>query len=139
MKQNPRYGYFPRWPQDGDAWLHPEDTPRAREVLPSYCIWRRETTTSQYDRMTYGALSLRVLPTMWVEVSGEGIEVNDWVEVKSRLQQNTHRISRVREIQWNHYASAIRYQVECQGMLIANTFCRADLRLLHSPPIPRTD
>ena len=139
MQQNPRYGYFPRWPQEGDDWLHPEDTHMARKVLPSYCIWRRESTTSEYDRMTYGTLSLRVLPAMWVEVKSEGIDVNDWVEVKSRLQQNTYRIARVREVRWDLHASAIRYQVESQGMLIPSAFGRADLRLLRSPPIPQTD
>lgn len=135
MQPNPRYGYFPWWPQDGDDWIHPEDIEVARRVLPSWRIWRREVTRSRYDLLTYGNLHIRILPALWVEVIGEGIEVGDWVEVKSRLQQNTYRVAKVREVLWDEHASAVRYQVDVTQLQLPNSFARQDLRRLSTPPI----
>ena len=128
MKLDPRYGYYPRWPQDGDDWVHPDDVSFARGAIPSWRIWRREAMEDAYDVLTYGELRIRVLPALWIGVAGEGINIGDWVEVKSRMQQNTYRIARIREMQWSTHESLIRYQVEARHFLVPSGFTRDDLR-----------
>ena len=42
IKLTPKYGYYPRWPEDGDAWVHPEDAALAKALLPSPRVFRRD-------------------------------------------------------------------------------------------------
>ena len=128
MKFEPRYGYYPWWPLDGDVWIHPEDVAIARRMIPSRRIWRRDGESGQYVVLHYGDVRLRVLPTLWKEVRGEGLEVGDWVEVLSRMGRNKYRISRLREIVWDERTRAIRYQVEDHRQPIATSYTRDDLR-----------
>ena len=44
LKTDPKYGYFPWWPQDGNDWLHPDDVAIARSMIPSNRMFRRDGT-----------------------------------------------------------------------------------------------
>ena len=128
MKIEPRYGYYPWWPEDGDEWLHPEDVELARETIPSMRIFRREAEDEPYQKLYYGELRLRVLRTLWQEVKSEGFEIGDWVEVLSRMGNNEPRTAQIREMVWDQHARGLRYQVIDNGKPIPNFFTAEDLR-----------
>ena len=128
MKTDPRYGYYARWPEDGDAWVHPEDVSLARTLIPSDRIWRRDDLDGPFMQLTYGDICLRVQPTLWVEVDSEGLEIGDWVEVKSRVGKNAYQIAKLCDMLWGEHSSRIRYRVERRGQVVPIDFEREDLR-----------
>lgn len=136
MKIEPRYGYYPWWPQNGDDWVHPEDVALARRLIPSPRVFRREGGSGPYARLRYGDVCLRVKPTLWQEVASEGLEMGDWVEVLSRMRANDPRTGVVCEIHWDDRARGLRYQVRDNDRAIPNWFSAEDLRPL-DPPSPR--
>ncbi|MEM8944814.1 MAG: hypothetical protein AAGD11_06485 [Planctomycetota bacterium] len=128
LKLEPRYGYYPWWPEDGDDWLHPEDIERARQTIPSYRVFRRDGEVGPFVMLYYGKLQLRVRRTLWQEVETEGFELGDWVEVLSRLGQNEFRTGTIREMIWDAHAGALRYQILDNGRPIPNLYSADDLR-----------
>lgn len=128
MKIEPRYGYYPWWPEDGDEWLHPEDVEQAREMIPSTRVFRREGEQGQFVNLFYGDVRLRVKRTLWQEVSGEGFEIGDWVEVMSRGKRNTPRTGIIREMMWNTTERRMQYRISKNDKPIPNDYFTDDLR-----------
>jgi len=119
---DPRYGYYPWWPENGNDWVHPEDVELARQRIPSMRIYRRDGEIGDFMVLHYGDERLRVLRTLWQEVTSEGFEIGDWVEVLSRGFRNTPRTGTIREMLWDVPSRAIRYQP------IAKLYSADDLR-----------
>lgn len=132
-----RYGYFPWWPQDGDEWLHPEDIRLARRLIPSPRVFRREDRPGGWAVLRYGGWTLRVRPTLWQEVAGEGYEIGDWVEVLSRCGQQTPRTGVIREMLWDSRARALAYQLEEAGTPIPTRYHAGDFRPVELPDAER--
>ena len=130
MKPDPRYGYYPRWPQDSEGWIHPGDVSVAKRMIPSSRIWRRDGADEPYVHLVYGEVRIRVHRTLWQEIPYEGLEISDWVEVKSQMQQNTYCIATILEMHWDAWAHAIRYQIAYREQLFPKRYSRADLRLV---------
>ncbi len=128
MQQQPRYGYYPWWPEDGDAWLHPEDVAQARKMIPSWRVFRRAGEQPPYVVLHYGAVRLRVLRTLWQEVTPEGFEIGDWVEVLSRGLRNTPCTGVIQDLLWDPDSRCLRYLVREQDKLLTKPFARDDLR-----------
>jgi hypothetical protein len=128
LKTDPKYGFYPWWPEDGDDWLHPEDVAAARELIPSPRVFRRDGQAGPFLVLHYGDVRLRVKHTLWQEVPGEGFEIGDWVEVLSRGQKNTPRTGTVREILWEPRSRAMRYQILENGQPIDKQYSNEDLR-----------
>jgi len=135
LKTDPKYGFYPWWPEDGDDWVHPEDVAAARDLIPSPRVWRRDGEHGAYGVLHYGELKLRVKPTLWQEVPSEGFEIGDWVEVLSRGQVNTPRTGPIREIHWEPRVRALRYLIEENGQPVPKAYAAEDLR--HVDPTPR--
>ena len=91
LKTDPKYGYFPHWPQDGNDWVHPDDVATARAMIPSQRVFRRDGVDGEYCILHYGDVTLRAKPALWQEVEPEGIEIGDWVEVIARGMLNEPR------------------------------------------------
>jgi hypothetical protein len=128
LKTDPKYGYFPRWPQDGNGWIHPDDVAAARAMIPSGRVFRRDGTAGEYALLHYGDVTLRVRPALWQEVEPEGLAIGDWVEVLSRGMLNAPRTGMVRELLWDEDVRALRYQIEEGGQLIDRLYTREDLQ-----------
>lgn len=125
----PRFGYYPWWPEDGDEWLHPDDVELARELIPSMRVYRREGHEGEFDLLHYGEeIRLRVKHTLWQEVEGEGFEVGDWVEVLSRGMHNQPYTGTIRERLWDSHEQGLRYQILVAGKPIPNQYTAEDLR-----------
>ena len=135
MKTDPRYGYYPWWPENGNDWLHPEDVELARQMIPSMRIFRRDDSQGEYVHLQYKEVHLRVLRTLWQEIAWEGFDLGDWVEVLSRGRRNTPRTGTIREMQWDTKARAIRYQVMENDQPIAKLYAAEDLRHVE-PTLP---
>ena len=128
MQLDPRYGYYPRWPEDGDEWIHPQDVEVTRKMIPSFRVWRSDRNDGPFAIVSYGEIHVRLRPSIWIQVAGEGIDIGDWVEVKSRLQKNTYQIARVCEMRWDVYQRCIAYRVQGNQYTIPTSYYRADLR-----------
>ena len=101
LKTDPKYGYFPWWPEDGDDWVHPEDVATARSMIPSPRIWRRDGERGPYVVLHYGDTTIRVKRTLWREAPYEGTDLGDWVEVRARGMTNEPHIGQVRDMHWD--------------------------------------
>src|SRR3972149_6023253 len=134
LKIDPKYGYFPRWPEDGDDWLHPEDAARARALIPSGRIFRRDGRDGEYGLMHYGEVTLRAKPVLWQEVASEGFEIGEWVEVRTRGLANEPRTGTIVEVVGDDHADEIRYQIVENGQRIETLYARDDLK--HVDPTP---
>ncbi|MCI0335476.1 MAG: hypothetical protein L0228_19900 [Planctomycetes bacterium] len=143
LKTDPKYGYFPWWPEDGDGWVHPEDVAAARGMIPrgrvspkremrvseklAY-VFRRDGAEGDFVLMHYGDVRLRVRRTLWEEVEPEGLEIGDWVEVLSRGMLNEPRTGVVRETLWDERGRALRYQITEGDQPIEQFYAREDLQ-----------
>ena len=135
MKADPKYGYYPWWPEDGNEWVYPEDVDLARQMIPSPRVFRRDGELGPFVVLHYGDVQLRVMRTLWQEVTPEGYEIGDWVEVLSRGFKNTPRTAIIKEITWDTTARAMRYQVAENDQLIPNQYGADDLRHVDPPRI----
>ncbi len=127
LKTDPKYGYFPWWPENGNDWVHPEDVAVARSMIPSGRIFRRDGVSGPYVVLHYGAVRIRVRRTLWCEVRPEGFDVGDWVEVRSRCLRNTPRTGSIREVLWDDHEREIRYQVREVDCLVETLYAAVDL------------
>jgi hypothetical protein len=133
LKTDPKYGYFPWWPEDGDEWIHPADVAAARAMIPSGRVFRRDGNDGDYVLMHYGAVTLRVRRTLWVEVEPEGLEIGDWVEVLSRGMLNEPRTGIIRDMLWDERSRAMRYQILENAQPVEQLYALEDLR--HVEPV----
>ena len=127
LKTDPKYGVYPWWPVNGDGWLHPEDVATARQMIPSYRVFRRDGRSGSFGVLHYGPIRLRVRPTLWLEVRPEGFEIGDWVEVKSRGMKNTPWTGRIREMRFDPWSKRIQYQLRVRDMPIETRYHAEDL------------
>lgn len=134
LKADPKYGFYPWWPEDGDDWIHPQDVARARSTIPSPRVFRRDGQRGEFVILRYGGLRLRVKRTMWQEVPWEGYDIGDWVEVLSRGQKNTPRTGVIREMEWEPRSRSMRFYIQEAGVPIPNAYAAEDLR--HVDPTP---
>ena len=128
MKVEPKYGYYPWWPEDGNDWLYPEDVELARKMIPSMRVFRREGEYGPFLVLHYGDVRLRVKRTLWQEVEYEGFQLGDWVEVLSRGYRNTPRTGVLSEMLWDQPSHGLKYQLKENGKLIAKRYSACDLR-----------
>lgn len=134
LETDPKHGFYPWWPQDGDGWVHPEDVAEARRLIPSPRIWRRDGEQGEYVVLHYGELRLRVKHTLWREAPSEGFEVGDQVEVLPHGMSNEHFTGVIREMHWDAHEGAVRYFIEAAGGgLYDRELGARDLKHVESP------
>ena len=134
LKQGPKYGFYPWWPEDGDSWVHPEDVGQARSLIPSYRIWCRECNEGDYLTLKYGELRLRVRRTLWREVSHEGFDIGDQVEILPHGMRNEPGTGQIVEMLWNNNEGGLIYRVDCaDGTSYDKDLEARDLKLVEQP------
>ncbi len=127
LKSDPKYGYYPWWPEDGEGWIHPEDVEIAKRLIPSGRIFRRDGEQQDFIVLHYGAEQVRVRRTLWMEVESEGLEIGDLVEVVPQGMQNEPRTGVIREMLWDADAEGIRYQISAAEVPVETLYSRDDL------------
>lgn len=140
LKTEPKYGYFPWWPVDGDDWIHSEDVAVARSHIPSPRVFRREAVEgdSQYLLLRYGDLQIRVLPTLWQELKWEGFDIGDMIEVRPQGMENQHCTGVITEIFWDDHAGGMRYEIDEADFPVGKQFSSDDLKHV-APPDDREE
>ncbi len=128
MRTDPKYGYYPWWPENGNDWLHPEDVELARQLIPSPRVFRRDGEQGPFVILHYGDLRLRVKRTLWQEVASEGFEIGDWVEILSRGHRNTPRTGVIREMHYSAKDRCLMYQILENDQPIPEQYSVTDLR-----------
>ncbi len=103
LKREARYGVFLWWSDQTPSWVHPDDREIVDRLVPGNRVFRKEECENYADRelgfsqLIYGEVRFRALPSIWLEVTHEGYELNDFVEVKSRFGKLRPRIATIRE------------------------------------------
>lgn len=130
LKTDPKYGYYPWWPENGDDWVHPEDVALARQWIPSPRVWRRDGTAGELLVLTYGQQTLRVRRSLWRELAWEGFDVGDMVEVRTRGMHNEHRTGTICEMLWDEHQGRMVYELHSpdEEILNAEKYVADDLK-----------
>jgi len=77
----PDYGTFPRSPDNGTSWIHPDDRSIVTSLIPSERIYRRDRFDGTFYHFRYGDIRFRLRPCMWLPLAAEGVDVGDLVEI----------------------------------------------------------
>lgn len=133
IKLDPRYGYFPRWPEDGDGWLHPDDAAAARGLIPSPRIWLKIDQPGEFDTIHSGNLVLRVKPALWQITPVPEFSHDDWVEVRPLGMKNEPHTGRIRSIEWCEQTGAIHYQITVHDKPLLNYYPAEELKPVEPP------
>ncbi|HBE66700.1 MAG TPA: hypothetical protein DDW52_00995 [Planctomycetaceae bacterium] len=124
----PDWGVYLRWPADGVDWLHPDDVQRARSLLPSARVFRRETWDGEYYHLHYGRHRLRVQPSMWLPVAPVDLRVEQQVELLARLGRHDSGVFRIAEILYDAANRTVTFQLSRGEVTLERLFSRDDLR-----------
>ena len=138
LKRPVAYGVYPWWPENGTEWIHPHDVPKAQELIPSDRVLRRSELDRDFSTLQYGKLTVRVRATMWLPIDHEGFDIDDTVEVCSRMGKNEPFVGIIEEMFWNDREKKIEYQVSRNHRPIARRFSAIDLQHVHSLESPAT-
>jgi hypothetical protein len=144
----PDFGIYHVWPEQGIEVLHPDDRDKVEGWIPSDFVFERYSYDGQYYHIRYGdRMSLRIRPTLWLEIPDEGHRIGDQVEVLSNNMQNEPMIANIVEMRFSQVHKAIEYTLEHGDMRIdkpyfANEFVRLTQRERLRPsdtpaPIPK--
>ncbi len=128
MRAELAYRVYPRWPENGDAWIHPADVRLARTLIPSARVFRYDGREGLYLVLTYGVHRLRVKPTMRQAIRGDGFDLGDSVEVCSKLGKNRPFVATISEMHWNDRYRVIHYRLRRRDMTLARRYTAADIR-----------
>ena len=128
LKVPDRFGVFPRWPQDGTNWIHPEDVSVATGLIPSRRIFQRHRLDDEYSRMTYGELVIRVRPVLWLEVATDGYLVGDSVEIRSRMGARKPDIATIVDMFWNRQKGAVEYRLSVRDKTQTESYYLGDFQ-----------
>jgi hypothetical protein len=135
MKEVYEHGVYLWWPERGEEAFHPEDRAAAHGLIPSDRVWRRAGRQGPYIVLEYGATQLRVEPTLFERVTGEGFEIGHWVEVLSKLGKNERRTGAIREMRWDQPRRRILYFLQEAHCNLPSPFTADDLRHVERAPL----
>jgi hypothetical protein len=130
MRAEPEYRVYPRWPEDGEAWIHPEDVRLARRLIPGTRVFRYRGREGSYLILTYGKHRLRVKPTLRQAIPGDGFDLGDCVEVCSKMGKNRPLVATIGDMRWSARYGMIQYRLRSRNMMLARRYTADDLRPL---------
>ena len=143
VKTMPKHGVFIRWPEAGlEDFVHPEDVELATQVMPGSRIFEMDTCPLEadvlagYRLLSYGDLSIRIKPAMWLRVKDIGYRVGDRVEVLSKNGTQQPVIGNLAEVSYNPIARQTEYRIEVNGMVLRKKFHQEDFRPCRKLGVP---
>ncbi|MGI9470255.1 MAG: hypothetical protein ACR2NZ_01900 [Rubripirellula sp.] len=126
----PDYGCIPRWPQEGQAFIHPDDVPIATRCFPSERVLRRDRFDGVYYHYAYGSLRFRLRPSMWLKVTSDGIDIGDQVETVGTSFERELFVATVWGMYYVRRKGCILYRLRRGETNVPNLYAASDLRLL---------
>jgi hypothetical protein len=126
----PDWGVYLTWPTDGQSWVHPADLSLALRLIPSRRVFQRTHWDRTFYQLRYGELSIRVRPTLWVQVAAVDLQVGQQVELLARNGTNDPGIFTIHDILFCPRKQAIEFSLTQRGMVLLRVVSREDLRPL---------
>lgn len=126
----PQYGIYPRWPEDGQGWIHPDDVAVVSKLLPSERVVRRESFDGTYYRCRYGKWTFRLRPALWLQINAEGLDVGDEVETIGLGMERDLFVGEVIGMYYVRRKGRIAYRLRRADQNMPRLFLREHLRLL---------
>ncbi len=126
----PDYGCIVRWPQDGQAFIHPDDVAIATRCFPSERVLRRDRFDGVYYHFRYGPLRFRLRPCMWLTVDSDGIDIGDTVETTGPSMERELFVAQVWGMYYVRRKGCILYRLKRGDTKIPKLMPASQLRLL---------
>ncbi|MCC9601960.1 hypothetical protein LOC67_15470 [Stieleria sp. JC731] len=126
----PDYGCFLRWPENGQAFVHPDDVAIATKLIPSPRVLKRFRFDGTYYHYEYGALRFRLRPAMWLKLDHDGIEIGDQVETVGTGFDREHFVATVWGMYYVARKGCILYRLKRADRIVPTLFASEHLRLL---------
>ena len=126
----PQYGIFPRWPEDGQGWIHPDDVALVTRLIPSERILRRDSFDGTYYHYRYGDCRFRLRPCLWLPVKAEGIDIGDPVETIGLGLERERFVGVVAGMHYVRRKGRVLYRLRRAGKIVTRLYLREHLRLL---------
>lgn len=126
----PDYGIIPRWPQDGQGFIHPDDVPTASRCFPSERVFRRDLFDGVYYHYRYGDTRFRLRPCMWLPIKAEGFDIGDSVETTGVGLERELFVAQIWGMHFVRRKGCILYRLRRRESLVPQLFHAAQLRLL---------
>ncbi len=126
----PDYGFFPRWPQDGQSWIHPDDVPFVTRVIPSERVFKRVSFDDAYYHYRYGRMRFRLRPAMWLKVDAEGFDIGDKIETTGIGLERELFLGEICGMYYLRRKGRIAYRVRRAGNMVPGLFLGDQMRLL---------
>ena len=114
--QLPDHGVYLHWPEKGEQWIHPDDVTLAKRLIPSSRVFRRYRFDGEYYHIAYGKQRLRVKPVMWLHLKDEGLDMQQWVEVRSIGLSREPFVGQIIDVRYDRRARKVRYTVRRADM-----------------------
>lgn len=119
----PDFGIYHVWPERGIEAFHPEDRDKIDGWIPSDHVFERFEFDGKYYHVRYSDhVTLRIEPTLWLEVPDEGLRLGDQVEVLSNNMENEPMVARIVEMRFSQVQNAIQYTLEHNEMRIEKPY-----------------
>ncbi len=131
LQQFPQYGCFPRWPEDGQAFIHPDDVSVALRCLPSERVMRRDSFDGAYYHYCYGKIRFRLRPCLWLSVKAEGIDIGDGVETIGVGMERDLFVATVWGMHFVRRKGRILYRLRRGDSIVPRLYARHQFRLLN--------
>lgn len=127
-----RWGWFPWCPQPLPEIVHPFDVGLAERLIPGPRILTVNPCHSdpEYQLISYGHLSFRMMPILWREVSFEGYCLGDLVEISKLYSKSEAALATIEEISWDNDVESIVYHLSRRGRLCPEKFSRHQFNLV---------
>ena len=126
----PDYGCFPRWPPDGQSFIHPDDVAVAVRCLPSERVFRRHAFDGVFYHYTYGSVRFRLRPCLWLQVKAEGIDIGDRIETIGVGMERDLFVAEVWGMHFVRRKGRILYRLRQGGNVVPRLYASHQLRLL---------
>nr|WP_235034230.1 hypothetical protein [Roseiconus lacunae] len=126
----PDYGCFLRWPENGQAFIHPDDVAVATKVIPSPRVLKRTNFDGTYYHFQYGNLHFRLRPAMWLKLPAAEIEIGDQVETVGMGFDREHFVATVWGMYYVARKGCILYRLKRADRVIPKLFASEHLRLI---------
>lgn len=128
LKLPERFGVYLRWPENGTHWIHPEDVELCQQLIPSNRIFQRHLYDSAFNNLVYGDISVRVKPTLWLEVPTDGYLIGDRVEIRSSMGKRRAAIATIEETLYSPTKRCVEYRLSINRQKVSDAFYVSDFQ-----------
>ncbi len=126
----PDYGCFPRWPENGQSFIHPQDVSTATQLIPSERVFKRFAFDDVYYHFAYGRHRFRLRPAMWLSVTYEGIDIGDQVETTGLAMNQEQFIATVWGMYYVARKGCILYRLRRGERVVPHLFASHQIKNL---------